>query len=872
MAAPKDSGEFDETLPATPADPALAATQVSGDGEVSGADELAVGARLGERYQITGFLGRGGMGAVYLARDEALDKLVALKVVARRLSGTGGVERLRNEVLLAQQVTHSGVCRTYDLEEADGRWLVKMEYVAGETLARRIARGSVPVGEALGIARAVVEALAAAHKQGVVHRDLKPANVMIEEGTGRVVLMDFGIARAAARSGDTGDEIAGTPDYMAPEQVRAEAVDGRTDLYALGCVLFHMIAGRVVFPAKTPMAAGLRHVEDEPPDLAEGRPEVPAWLARAVRTLLAKNPDRRPADAAAALALLAGPQPRGRRRLAIAGAVAVAAAATVAIVLLARRGREQTPPPPAPEWRAVVVEPQPAYDENAEAPAISPDGTMVAVPSDREQPGKFRVYVSPLAGGPARAITPPEMTAVTVRWTHDGAALLVTDTTDVIGVWRFWLDGRAPPERVSSSGRVEDCNGRWVQQENGRPDCDDCQALLLRESDGREREVLRLPPGEALLGFRCDRAGTQIAYARAPEWGLRPQADLWLVPIEGGTPRQLTHDGKRNVLPVFHPDGRSLLFTSARAGTANLWELPLAGGEPVRITDGEGDDLGADISPDGSTVIFNVDITWRALYARTPDGAVRRLTATRAVIEAPSAAADGREVIATDTAGGRARIVAISTVDGSEREIAEGAVADATPDGAEIVYATAGAPATILARPRAGGAPRTLATVAKRVIGLRVAGGVVYLELSDNGPPEPWTLPLAGGAATRAAEPPTCVVLASPDGKWTLEARCGEVPRFEGVISNRRSGFSPPTNRKVSGQLGVFDPSSKSFVYATMREIHRVDLFTGKDVMLFEAPSLTELSVGPDGTIYYTELVGRVRRQLITNFGERPRP
>jgi Tol biopolymer transport system component len=869
VAAPNDSGGFDETLPATPADPAMAATQVSGDGEASGADELAVGARLGGRYEITGFLGRGGMGAVYLARDEALDKLVALKVVARKLAGTGGVERLRNEVLLAQQVTHPGVCRTYDLEEADGRWLVKMEHVAGETLARRIARGPVPVDEALGVARAVVEALAAAHKQGVVHRDLKPANVMIEEGTGRVVLMDFGIARAAARSGDTGDEIAGTPDYMAPEQVRADAVDGRTDLYALGCVLFHMIAGRVVFPARTPMAAGLRHVEDEPPDLAEGRPDVPAWLARAVRTLLAKSPERRPADAAAALALLAGPQPRSRRGLVITGAVAVAAG--VAIFLVARRGREQAPPP-RPEWRPVVVEPQPAYDENAEAPTISPDGTLVAVPSDRERTGHFRVYVSPLAGGPARAITPPAMNAVTARWTHDGAALLVTDATEVLGVWRFWLDNRAQPELVSTSSRVEDCNGRWVRQENGTPDCESCQALVLREHDGREREVLRLPPGEALIGYRCDRAGTQIAYARAPEWGLRPRADLWLVPVEGGPPRQLTRDGKRNVLPVFHPDGRSILFTSARGGAVNLWELPLTGGEPVRITDGEGDDLGADITPDGSTVVFNVDITWRALFARAPDGAVRRLTATRSVIEAPSATSDGTEVIATDISDGRIRIVAISTANGGEREIADGAVADTTLDGAEIVYATVGAPATILARPRAGGEPRTLGTVARPVIGLRVADGKVYLELAGDGAPEPWTLPLAGGEAERAAAEPTCVVLASPDGEWVLEARCGEVPHFHGVISNRRRGSAPPLERKVSGQLGGFEPSSKGFVYATLRQIRRLDLVTGKDVLLFEAPNLAELTVGPDGTIYYTELVGRVRRQLITNFGERPRP
>jgi Tol biopolymer transport system component len=619
------------------------------------------------------------------------------------------------------------------------------------------------------------------------------------------------------------------------------------------------------------MAAGLRHVEDPPPDLAARRPDVPEWLARAVRRLLAKEPADRPADAAAALALLAGPPRRGRRPLLVAGGLAAAAAGGV-VFWLATRDRAGAPVPPsapAPEWRPAVVEPQPAYEENGEAPAISPDGRWLALAGDRERTGHFRIYVSPLAGGPGRAITPPERNTVSARWTRDGD-LLVSDATagEPISVWRYRLAGGAP-EKITNGGRAEDCNGRLLIEQRTAPGCPACDRLVLREAGGGEREVLRLAAGEALIGFRCDRAGERVVFARAPEWSMRPAADLWLLSLAGGSPRRLTSDGKQNTAPVFHPDGRSVLFSSARAGAINLWELPLAGGDPVRVTAGEGDDLGADISPDGSTLVFDVDITWRPLFAGSPDGTVRRITSTRPVLEAPAATADGREVIATDLASGRKRIVAIATADGSERELAEGDLGAPTPDGAEVVYVAGGRPARVLARPRGGGPPRTLGSAPATAVGLRVGGdGWVYLALADGGPPEPWRMPLAGGAIERAAAAPICVTLVAPAGGWRFEATC-DLPRVRGALI-------PPggkgRRRTVTGERGDFDPGGKAFLYAEHGQVHRIDLASGADTLLFAAPDLAEMTAAADGTVYYTELVGRVRRQLITNFGERPRP
>ncbi len=295
------------------------------------AGSLATGSFVGKRYRVERLVGTGGMGAVYVASDVVLGKEVALKVVHERFAGDVG--RLRDEVFLAHEVTHRNVCRTYDLEEVDGHWLVKMEYIDGQTLAARVAAaGRLSIPEACAIARQIAVGLAAAHERGVVHRDLKPQNILIERDTKRVVLMDFGLARLSELAGLSAEGVAGTPEFMAPEQARGREVDGRADLYALGCVLYYMLTGQVVFRGKTAMAAALRHVEDPPPEPRAVRPEIPAWLAQLILRLLEKDPARRPADAAQVATALAGP-PQRWRRVAVVALLAAAFGGVVWIVL-----------------------------------------------------------------------------------------------------------------------------------------------------------------------------------------------------------------------------------------------------------------------------------------------------------------------------------------------------------------------------------------------------------------------------------------------------------------------------------------------------------------------------------------------------------
>ncbi len=267
---------------------------------------LTFGALFAGRYRIEALLGRGGMGAVYRALDTLVGDLVALKTLD--LGGAPSdatVERFRREVRLARRITHPNVARTHDLGEAEGRHFLTMELIEGADLQSLLAReGRLHPSRALRIGLAIAEGLAAAHAAGVVHRDLKPANVLVERG-GRVVLTDFGIARAEfdERAAHRTAGTVGTPLYMAPEQLRGEATDARTDVYALGLVLFELLAGAEPFVGTTPIATALARLERPAPDLRTLAP-VDADLAALVAACLARAPEERPDDAAAVAARL----------------------------------------------------------------------------------------------------------------------------------------------------------------------------------------------------------------------------------------------------------------------------------------------------------------------------------------------------------------------------------------------------------------------------------------------------------------------------------------------------------------------------------------------------------------------------------------
>ncbi len=253
---------------------------------------------IAERYEILGLLGVGGMGRVYRAHDRTLDEVVALKVLKRELGDEPAIlDRFRSEVRLARRVTSPHVVRTFDFGEHAGEHFLTMELIEGQSLAQLLDAAPLALTEVLRIARAMCAGISAAHAAGVLHRDLKPDNVLVAR-TGRIAITDFGIARGHTDPRATGEGFVGTPAYMAPEQLdAASAIGPAVDIYALGAILFELLAERRAFPGSDPFQVAIARLTKEPPDPRRFR-SVPDPLADLVVRCLARDPAGRPESVA----------------------------------------------------------------------------------------------------------------------------------------------------------------------------------------------------------------------------------------------------------------------------------------------------------------------------------------------------------------------------------------------------------------------------------------------------------------------------------------------------------------------------------------------------------------------------------------------
>ncbi|HSG49777.1 MAG TPA: serine/threonine-protein kinase, partial [Longimicrobiales bacterium] len=267
-------------------------------------------AALAGRYSIERELGRGGMGIVFLAREVALDRLVALKLLPPALAAQTGVkERFLKEARTAARLSHPNIVQIYSVDEVDDFVFFAMAYVDGGTLGDRIReRGPLSNSEAVRLLREVAWALGHAHLQGVVHRDVKPDNILLDQESGRALVTDFGIAVAAADPGDEGaTQVVGTAEFMSPEQAKGAPVDARSDLYSLACVGFHALSGKVPFTGETAAAVLVKHVTESPPTVLSAAPHAPPLVATALDRCLRKDPEQR-FSGGEALADALGPQ------------------------------------------------------------------------------------------------------------------------------------------------------------------------------------------------------------------------------------------------------------------------------------------------------------------------------------------------------------------------------------------------------------------------------------------------------------------------------------------------------------------------------------------------------------------------------------
>jgi serine/threonine-protein kinase len=254
-----------------------------------------VGETIADRYDVEELVGHGGMSSVYKAKDSLLERHVALKILHEQYSADDDfVERFKREARSVAQLQHPNIVTVIDRGEENGRQFIVFEYIDGENLKEHVVRnGRLDVREALEIAVEVARGLAFAHEQGLVHRDVKPQNILLN-GDGRAKVTDFGIARTVDVDGMTQTgTVLGTSNYIAPEQASGERVDAHSDVYALGVVLYELLAGEVPFPGESFVAVAMKHLHEPAPNLLDVRRDVPLRVAAAVDRALEKDPDQR---------------------------------------------------------------------------------------------------------------------------------------------------------------------------------------------------------------------------------------------------------------------------------------------------------------------------------------------------------------------------------------------------------------------------------------------------------------------------------------------------------------------------------------------------------------------------------------------------
>ena len=567
-------------------------------------------------------LGAGGMGTVYLARDTRLGRKVALKFLHHDEAEPDAYARLLHEARAASTLNHPNICQVYDIgTEGDVAWIA-MEYIEGQPLTASLSGAPLRPDVAVRIVKALAGALAHAHARGIIHRDLKPANVVFD-AEAQPKILDFGIssrsptaiANDITRTGvvaiDSG--IAGSLPYMAPEVLRGDVPGARSDLWSLGVTFYRMLTGKLPFDGSSVEIISAI-LDARVPPLP---PSVPAPLARVVMRLLATDQSERYAsgtEVIAALDIVATDAPRASR-------ISKAAIATGAFVLLVAGYLAWTQllytPLALAEQSLVSVS-----DTPHRSPSFSPDATMMAVVVPDEQ-GIPQIRVINLAQKTSIPVTSATAPVSRPRWSPKGDQIVYG--VEGQGIWTVSpLAGEA--RRIIEGG-----NSPNFSRDGTRLLFETRDALWTAGVDGSNPQRVN---GSTLTRYPVPRGasfspdGREIAFFQA-EAG--PNGDIWIIPSSGGTARRVTSDLREGGWPVWTADGRSLIFSSARAGSRTLWQVAAKGGTPVPLTVGAGEDDEPELSADGARLAYStVRNSWELkrfdMATRTEGSLLRRNT------------------------------------------------------------------------------------------------------------------------------------------------------------------------------------------------------------------------------------------------------
>ncbi len=592
-------------------------------------------------YRVLRVLGGGGMGVVYEAEDLRLGRHVALKFLAPATPVAPlTLARFEREARAASALNHPHICTIHDIGTDQDAPFIVMELLEGETLGARLERGPVDLSRLVEWAVQVADGLEAAHRAGIIHRDIKPANIFITT-RGDAKILDFGLAklspdpaeaaaRADSRQTTTGGFDApvatrpgatvGTIAYMSPEQVRGEDLDARTDLFALGAVLYEAATGRRAFTGKTSALVFDAILHQAPMSPTRVRPEVPEELQRVIAKALEKDRALRYQNAADLRADLlrvkreresgqaadvtapraSGTSPawaevagggRGGHRLAqaLALVLVVAVLAGVALFVTARYRDALPVATPsqltsAPGWEA--------------EPVISPDGSLVAYASNES--GNADIWVIDIHGGNPLRLTDDPASDREPAWFPDGSALaFVSDRGGTPAIWKVGKLGGAPMLLLDNAvDPAVSPDGTRIAFARRGPSGE------FRIAEARFADLGRITILTSETGGWADHRhpawspdGTRICYEAS--------RGLWIVPANGGASTRLTTDNEADIEPAWSPDGRHVYFASYRQGTLALWRIAVAGGQASRVTLGSGPERHPSVSRNGRHLVYS---------------------------------------------------------------------------------------------------------------------------------------------------------------------------------------------------------------------------------------------------------------------------
>ncbi|HET9155692.1 MAG TPA: protein kinase, partial [Myxococcaceae bacterium] len=818
---------------------------------------LTTGSQLGA-YEIKGFIGAGGMGEVYRARDGRLNRDVALKIVRTELStDPEQLVRLQQEARLAAALSHANIVAVYDVGVHDGIFYVVSELLEGETLRERLAAARVPLSTALDWAVQLARGLGAAHELGVVHRDLKPENVFISRN-GTLKLLDFGIAKCFLKPPASGGRslldptlapdggmtatgsILGTPGYMSPEQVRGEPVDIKSDVFSLGSILYELLSGQRAFPGESLFESGYAVLHRDPPPLPA---TVPEPIAHLVRKCLEKDPKQR-LHSVQDLAIMldgfrvdslwpgsrvvgkaGGPPVRRRRWLWFATAAGIAVGLLGSGLIVARRHPAARPRDATPTVRQLTFDRASIF-----AARFSPDGQSVLVSR------------SASAG-------PPEISSINLRRPRirpigvGDAQLLSVSRSGELAVAVHptfaWFDaGRGTLARAPSVGGSPREIALDVEYADWAPDGE--HMAVARYS--RERSRLEFPVGTVVYessGFishpRVSPSGDRVAFIDHP-LSLDSAGEVLVVDRKGQVERWGPHFTDALGL-AWWPDGREVLLTASEAGEpAGLHSVRPDGARVLYR--GTGELLLDDVAPDGRVLL--TERVWRQ------EVEMARNSAESAPVQHLDWAAligvsdDGRAILWGESGvgvGGKAEVLLRRAGEAAPIELGPGRPMALSPDGRQVLVWREGRPGALWLIPTGPGDPRQVTVPG--VVQIDSAGffadGHRYALVGREDPVSPNRLYLfdARNRTVKPLSPPGLPRFAlnaavSPDQRWVSALDPEGVLtayRVDGGEPVRATSWGPgllPAGWLANGMLLAFER------FRVPSEVKSLDLATGR--------------------------------------------